>query len=82
MAGMSGFEPEKKVLETSMIPFHHIPMRFSISVLVDFEYFKKLIIEDRLLAKFDFVVFGHLATILTELFERKFFLNLSSIFAF
>ena len=25
-AGMSGFEPERAVLETAMIPFHHIPI--------------------------------------------------------
>lgn len=25
-AGMPGFEPRREVLETSMIPFHHIPL--------------------------------------------------------
>lgn len=28
LAGLLGFEPRKKVLETSMIPFHHRPMMF------------------------------------------------------
>ncbi len=27
-AGMSGLEPEKAVLETAVIPFHHIPITF------------------------------------------------------
>ena len=26
MAGLSGFEPERGVLETPMIPFHHSPI--------------------------------------------------------